>query len=101
MRLITRTVESAGALEIYVSALPDTGSGAESREMFAAVDAAVESYGAVPCRERVFVPEGRLGEFQAARKGAYNGHSERVPTDWLCAGGGRGPVGGIQVHAIR
>jgi hypothetical protein len=100
MRLITRTVESPGALEVYISAHPDTGSSAEASEMFAAVDAAVASFGATACRERVFVPQGRLAEFQAARKSAYNGKSERIPADWLCAGAAGGAVGGIQVHAI-
>jgi enamine deaminase RidA (YjgF/YER057c/UK114 family) len=99
MGLMTRTVESPGAKEIYVSAHPDTGTTAEAREMFAAVDAVVKSYGATACRERVFVPEGQLDAFQAARKSAYNGKSERIPADWLCAGAA-GAVGGIQTHAI-
>jgi enamine deaminase RidA (YjgF/YER057c/UK114 family) len=105
VQLITRTIQStkttSGALEIYISAIPQTGSAAEAREMFASVEAVVTAYGATACRERVFVPQGRLTEFHAARKSAYNGKSERVPTDWLWAGAADEPVGGIQLHAIR
>jgi enamine deaminase RidA (YjgF/YER057c/UK114 family) len=99
MRLDVKTIGSNGSTELYVSATPERGDAAEPRRMFRAVADALKSHGARACRERVFVPDGQLEEYQAARRDAYP--SDTPPaSDWLLAGG-HGAVGGVQVHAVR
>jgi enamine deaminase RidA (YjgF/YER057c/UK114 family) len=67
--------------------------------MFETVAEVVRSHGARACRERVFVPQGRLRTFHKARRGVYP-QGEVPASDWLMAGH-CGAVGGVQVHAIR
>jgi enamine deaminase RidA (YjgF/YER057c/UK114 family) len=101
MRLDVKTIESQGSTELYVCATPDSerDDAVETGRMFRAVADVVKSHGARPCRERVFVPDGQLDLYRAARCGAYPW--DALPAgDWLLAGG-TGAVGGVQVHAIR
>lgn len=102
MQLDVRKIETGQALELYVTATPEPGQDpqAEVKSMFAAVSDVVRSHGARVCRERVFVPDGCLRPFHSARHAAYPAQDPPVATDWLMAGGS-GPVGGIQVHAVK
>ena len=102
MRLDVRPIESAEALELYVSAAPERGrDGAlDAHDMFAAAAAVVKAHGARVCRERVFVPEGQLAQFQDAHRQSFPAGDAEVPSDWLWAGG-KGAVGGVQLYALR
>lgn len=102
MRLDVRTIESADAQELYICATPEAehDSPNEAKQMFAAVNDLVRSHGARVCRERVFVPDGRLKSFRSARHAAYPNTEPAIAADWLLAGG-NGPLGGIQVHAVK
>jgi enamine deaminase RidA (YjgF/YER057c/UK114 family) len=102
MHLDARTIESDEATELYVCATPEPSEDVPRavRRMFEAVRHIVLSDGARVCRQRVFVPDGRLDEFQAAYHAVTPIEEPAAPTDWLSAGG-CGAIGGIQVHAVK
>jgi enamine deaminase RidA (YjgF/YER057c/UK114 family) len=101
MKLDVRAIESVDALELYVCGTPreEVDDPAEARRMFKAVDDAVRRHDARTCRWRVFVPDGRLRQYEAAYEAVRN-PGEPAPVDWLSAGG-PGAIGGIQVYALR
>ena len=104
MKLDHRTVESRDALELYITATPDPARDpkAEARDIYQAVTDLARTHHARICRERVFVPDGQIDAWVAARRESFEIEKLPIATDWLSAGPlSAGAVGGIQIHALR
>ena len=100
MRLDPRIIRSQSAVEVYLTATPDPAADpqAEAARMFAAIRQEADRAGARICRQRVFVPDGRLDAYTRAWQAEGGAGREDRWCSWLRAG----PVspGGVQAHAL-
>jgi len=112
VKLDTRSVESASATEIYISAVPAEIASAQSQaeEIFSGISDILRSPSPSERRgskkahifqERVFAAQSAMETLSRARSQAYSGLDDGVAPSFLVAKEGLlGPVAGVQVHAI-
>jgi len=101
--LETRSVESASATEIYISATPAEAAPLQdqAREIFSGIRDILCSKNASILQERVFSTLEATGTIRQARSEAYGELDDGVaPTFLVAAEGSSGPIAGVQVHAI-
>jgi len=100
----TSVLESKGAAELFITAVPDRPRPAaeQAAEMFEAARQALEAHGARIIQERVFAAQGAHAAAMAARSRAYGAIDDGVPPVLLSVPECRfGQISGIQVHAVR
>lgn len=103
VKLDTRSVESASATEIYISAVPAESASAQSQaqEIFSGISDILRSKKAHIFAERVFAVQGVMETLSRARSQAYADLDDGVAPSFLVAKEGLlGPIAGVQVHAI-
>jgi len=112
VKLDTRSVESASATEIYISAVPAESASAQSQaqEIFSGISDILRSPSPSEGRgskkahifaERVFAAQGAMETLSRARSQAYADLDDGVAPSFLVAKEGLlGPIAGVQVHAI-
>ena len=103
VKLDTRSVESASAAEIYISAVPAESASAQSQaeEIFSGISDILRSKKAHIFQERVFAAQSVMEILSRARSQAYGGLNDGVAPSFLVAKEGLlGPIAGVQIHAI-
>jgi len=103
VKLDTRSVESASATEIYISAVPAESASAQNQaeEIFSGISDILRSKKAHVFQERVFAAQSAMEILSRARSQAYADLDDGVAPSFLVAKEGLlGPVAGVQVHAI-
>jgi len=103
VNLDTRSVESASAAEIYISAVPAESASAQNQaeEIFSGISDILRSKKAYILQERVFATQNTMEILSRARSRAYGDLDDGVAPSFLLAKEGLlGPVAGAQVHAI-
>ncbi|MFC1603412.1 Rid family hydrolase [Planctomycetota bacterium] len=98
-----RSVESASATEIYISATPGQAAPLQdqAREIFSGIRDILRSKNAFILQERVFSTLAATDTIRPARSEAYGDLDDGVaPTFLVAAEGSSGPIAGVQVHAI-
>jgi len=103
VKLDTRSVESASAAEIYISAVPAESASAQSQaqEIFSGISGILRSKKAHIFAERVFAAQSAMEILSRARSQAYADLDDGVAPSYLVAKEGLlGPIAGVQVHAI-
>ena len=103
IKLDTRSVESASATEIYISAVPAESASCQNQaeEIFSGISDILRSKKASILHERVFATQSAMETIRRARSQAYADLDDGVAPSFLVAKEGlSGPVAGVQVHAI-
>jgi hypothetical protein len=103
VNLNIRSVESASAAEIYISAVPteDAPLQSQAQEIFSGINDILRSKGAFILEERIFSTEGAIETLCRARSEAYGDLDDGVAPSLLVAKEGlSGQIAGVQVHAI-
>ena len=103
MKINTRTVESNGAKEIYISAAPTKMAPVQdlADETFRAIDDILRSNQARLLQERIFACGDAMELVCDARKAAYRDLDDGVlPSLLICKEGLTGPFAGVQIHAV-
>ncbi len=103
VKLDTRSVESASATEIYISAVPAESASAQNQaeEIFSGISDILRSKKAHIFQERIFATQSAMEILSRARSQAYADLDDGVAPSFLVAKEGLlGPVAGVQVHAI-
>ena len=103
VKLDTRSVESASATEIYISAVPAESASAQrqAEEIFSGISDILRSKKAHIFAERVFAAQSAMEILSRARSQAYGDLDDGVAPSFLVAKEGLlGPIAGAQVHAI-
>ncbi|OHB84672.1 MAG: hypothetical protein A2Z38_07770, partial [Planctomycetes bacterium RBG_19FT_COMBO_48_8] len=98
-----RSIESASATEIYISATPgeDAPLQDQAREIFSGVRDILCSKNASILHERVFSTPAATKTIHQARSEAYGDLDDGVTPSFLVAAeGSSGPIAGVQVHAV-
>jgi len=98
-----RTVESAAATEIYISATPGQAATLHDqvREIFSGLRDILRSKKACILQERVFSTLEATDTIRQARSEVYGELDDGVaPSFLVSAEGSSGPIAGIQVHAV-
>ena len=101
--LETRSVESASATEIYISATPGKTAPLQdqAREIFSGIRDVLRSTKAYILQERVFSTLPATETIRQARSEAYGDLDDGVAPSYLVAAeGSSGPIAGVQVHAV-
>ncbi|MGB2864716.1 MAG: Rid family hydrolase [Sedimentisphaerales bacterium] len=101
--LETRSIESASATEIYISATPGENAPLQdqAREIFSGIRDILCSKNAFILQERVFSTLAATETIRQARSEAYGDLDDGVAPSYLVAAeGSSGPIAGIQAHAI-
>ena len=101
--LETRSIESASATEIYISATPGQAAPLQdqAREIFSGIRDILRSKNAFILQERVFSTLEATDTIRQARSEAYGDLDDGVAPSYLVAAeGSSGPIAGVQVHAI-
>ena len=102
----TRTIESSGVTEIYISAAPEENAPAAevAEQLFCGIRDTLRSQSARILEERVFGTEQVMDILSAARSQAYQGQEfdDGVAPSFLVGdkGASLGPIAGVQVHAL-
>ena len=102
--LETRSVESACATEIYLSAAPSKKAPLEKQapEIFSAIRDALLSKKACILEERIFSTPQAVETLRRVRAQVYGDLDDGVAPSFLIATEGlSGPLAGVQVHAVR
>ena len=103
VNLDIRSVESASAAEIYISAVPaeDAPLQSQAQEIFSGINDILRSKDAFILEERIFSTEGAIETLCRARSEAYGDLDDGVAPSLLVAKEGlTGQIAGVQVHAI-
>jgi len=98
-----RSVESASATEIYISATPGEAATLhdQAREIFSGIRDILHSKNAFILQERVFSTQEATETIRQARSEAYGDLDDGVAPSFLVAAeDSSGPIAGVQVHAI-
>ncbi len=98
-----RSVESASATEIYISATPGETAPLydQAREIFSGIRDTLRSKNASILQERVFSTLEATNTIRQARSEAYGNLDDGVAPSFLVAAeGSSGPIAGVQVHAV-
>ena len=101
--LETRSIESASATEIYISATPgeDAPLQDQTREVFSGIRDILLSKNAFILQERIFSTLAATETIRQTRSEAYSDLDDGVAPSFLVAAeGSSGPIAGVQVHAI-
>jgi len=101
--LETRSIESASATEIYISATPgeDAPLQDQTREVFFGIRDILLSKNAFILQERIFSTLAATETIRQTRSEAYSDLDDGVAPSFLVAAeGSSGPIAGVQVHAI-
>lgn len=101
--LYTRSVESPGATEIFISSTPRENAPLkdQAREIFAGISDVLRSRGASILQERIFSTQSAAETLRKARAKAYGDLDDGVsPTFLVAEEGSSGPIAGVQVHAV-
>jgi len=99
-----RAVESAGRLELYVTAVPTPGGSPhdQAREIFTQVRQILSDNNARLLQERVFASQDAMAIIPSIRTEVYGALDDGVAPSWLLTPRtGIGEVAGVQVHALR
>jgi enamine deaminase RidA (YjgF/YER057c/UK114 family) len=102
-KLQTRSVQSAGSTEIYISATPGEEAPVQNQasEIFSGIRDILHSHKACILQERVFATQSAAETLQGARARAYGDLDDGVAPSFLVASEGlSGPIAGVQVHAV-
>ena len=100
----TRTVESAQAAEIFISAVPAESAPLkqQAKELFSGICRILTSKGADILQERIFATQNAMETISAIRSKAYGEIDDGVaPSLLVCKEGILGPIAGVQIHAVR
>lgn len=103
VNLQIRTIESAQAVEIYISAVPKAKASLQSQaeQMFSGIRDVLHSKSAHIFQERVFATETVMEKVARTRSQVYGDIDDGVaPSFLICRQGLLGPLAGVQVHAI-
>ncbi len=103
MALETRMIESAQSLEIYISAVPQTGGNVEpqAEELFNGIRETLLEKNAVIMQERIFAERSAMDTISSIRSEVYGNLDDGVaPTRLVVPRGARGQLGGVQVYAV-
>lgn len=103
VNLNTRSVESAVATEIYISATPGEKAPAQNQaqQIFSGIRDVLRSKGAFILQERVFAVQSAMESVSEIRLKAYGDIDDGVaPSLLVCKEGASGPISGVQVHAV-
>jgi len=98
-----RSIESASANEIYISATPGQAVSLhdQAREIFSGIRDILRSKNAFILHERVFSTLAATETIRQARSEAYSNLDDGVAPSFLVAAeGSSGPIAGVQIHAI-
>jgi enamine deaminase RidA (YjgF/YER057c/UK114 family) len=98
-----RSIESASATEIYISATPGETAPLhdQAREIFSGIRDTLSSKNASILQERVFSTMEATGTIRQARAEVYGDFEDGVAPSFLVAAeGSSGPIAGVQVHAV-
>lgn len=98
-----RSVESASANEIYISATPGEAVQLydQAREIFSGVSDILRSKNAFILQERIFSTLAATETIRRARSEVYGElHDGVAPSFLVAAEGSTGPIAGVQIHAI-
>jgi enamine deaminase RidA (YjgF/YER057c/UK114 family) len=98
-----RSIESASAMEIYISAVPGQAATLQdqAREIFTGIRDVLRSKKAFILQERVFSTLSATETIRRARSEAYGELADDVAPSFLVAAeGATGPIAGVQIHAI-
>jgi enamine deaminase RidA (YjgF/YER057c/UK114 family) len=98
-----RSVESASATEIYISATPGEAAQLhdQAKEIFSGVSDILRSKNAFILEERVFSTLAATETIRRARSETYSDLDDGVAPSFLVAAeGSSGPIAGVQVHAV-
>jgi enamine deaminase RidA (YjgF/YER057c/UK114 family) len=101
--LDTRSVESPGATEIFISSTPQENVPFQdqARDIFAGISDVLRSRGASILQERIFSTQAAAETLRKARAQAYGELDDGVTPSFLVAQEGlSGQVAGVQVHAV-
>jgi len=104
VQIVTRTIDSEQAAEVYVTAIPRASVPleAEARRMFAGIRDVLRSGGARLFQERVFAADETFEAIMAIRAETYGDLDDGVPPARLIVPEeASGKIAGIQVHAVR
>jgi len=102
--LDVRTIESADWAELYVTARPPGGASAENQAaaLFSSIAETLHSAGARLFQERIFATADAMPVAMSARGQAYGDLDDGIaPAQLAVPQGTRGPLAGVQVHAVR
>lgn len=103
VNLQIRTIESAQAAEIYISAVPKAKNSLQSQaeQIFSGIRDALRSKDAHIFQERVFTAESAMEKVAKIRSEIYGDIDDGVaPSFLICRQGLLGPLAGVEVHAI-
>ncbi|MHC4440493.1 MAG: Rid family hydrolase, partial [Planctomycetota bacterium] len=98
-----RSVDSALATEIYISATPgqDASLQDQAREIFSGIRDILRSRESYILQERIFSTLAATDTIRQARSEAYGDLDDGVAPSFLVAAeGSSGPIAGVQVHAV-
>jgi len=101
--LDTRSVESPGATEIFITSTPRENAPIQdqAREIFAGISDVLRSRDASILQERIFSTQAAVETLRKARAQAYGDLDDGVSPSFLVAQEGlTGQVAGVQVHAV-
>ena len=101
--LDTRSVESPGATEIFITSTPQGNARfqEQAREIFAGISEVLRSKDASILQERIFSTQAAAETLSKARAQAYGDLDDGVTPSFLVAEeGSSGPIAGVQVHAV-
>jgi len=101
--LDTRSVESPGATEIFITSTPQENAPIQdqAREIFTGISDVLRSRGASILQERIFSTQAAAETLRKARAQAYGEIDDGVTPSFLVAEeGSSGPIAGVQVHAV-
>jgi enamine deaminase RidA (YjgF/YER057c/UK114 family) len=99
-----RSIESASAMEIYMSAVPAQAAilQDQAREIFTGIRDVLRSKKAFILQERVFSTLSATETIRRARSEAYGELDDGVAPSFLVAAeGATGPIAGVQIHAVN
>ena len=99
-----RAVESAGRLELYITAVPTPGGSPQdqAREIFDEVRRILSDNNARLLQERVFASRDAMAVIPSIRTEVYGDLDDGVPPSWLLTPRTEiGETAGVQIHAVR
>ena len=103
MKIETKTIETAGAVELYITALPDADKPLKdaATALFSGITDVLESRNAWIFQERVFASEQALSQIKSIRAEIYGRFDDGVSPTWLVAtSASTGQIAGVQIHAV-
>lgn len=103
METVVKKLESLGATEIYITAVPVSEGGPEvqAERLFTSIAESLTASGARLFQERIFATEDAFDRVLPVRAAAYGLLDDGVqPTLLACPEGPAGTIEGVQIHAV-